>query len=90
MNALTNLRPSTAPDRASGSISLVREEPRLAEHIYRTVSVLRADERLADEALSPDAYLAVVDSIVIAHDAERHLNEFPRRIEPGSQKEPQS
>ena len=70
MNALTALRPSTAPDRASGNISLVREEHRLAESIYRTVSVLRGDERLADEALSPDAYLAVVDSAVTAHETE--------------------
>ena len=93
MNALT-LRPSAVPDRASGNISLVREEPRLAESVYRTVSALRADPRLADEALPPDAYLAAVDSVVAAHDAardaERHLDEFPQRIEPSRHKEPQS
>lgn len=89
MTALTP-RHSAVPDRASGDALPFREEPRLAESVYRVVTALRADPRLGAEALPPDVYLAVADSVVPAHATERRVDEFPRRIEPRGRKEPQS
>ena len=89
MTALTH-RPSAVPNRASGNISPVRKESHLVESVYRTVTALRADPRFADEALPPDAYLAVVDSIAPPRAAERHSDEFSRRIETRGLEEPQS
>lgn len=88
MNTIT-LRPTAAPARPSADIPSARDEPRLVESVYRTVTALRADPRFADEALPPDAYLAVVDSVATPHAAERRLDEFARRIEPRGQKDPQ-
>jgi len=84
------LHPAAAPTRPSADKPSAREEPRLAESVYRTVSALRADPRWADEALPPDAYLAAVDSVATPHAAERRLDEFSHRIEPSGPKDPQA
>ncbi len=88
MTALTP-RPSAVPDRASGDALPFREEPRLAESVYRVVTALRADPRLGAEALPPDVYLAVADSVVPGPTAERRVDGLSRRTEPRGRKEPQ-
>lgn len=51
------LRPSAPPP--------ARDQPPRAESVYRAVTALRADPRMADEALPPDLYLAAVDYATI-------------------------
>ena len=51
------LRPSAPPP--------ARDELPRAESVYRAVTALRADPRMAEEALPPDLYLAAVDYATI-------------------------
>lgn len=80
MTALT-VRDSAVPDRASGDKAPVREEPRLAESVYRIVTALRADPRFAAEPLTPAVRAAVDEAAAAALAAERLLGEFARRTE---------
>lgn len=74
MNAMTQ-RPPVTPGRLPAGLSPDPEEPRLAENVYRIVCALRADPRFADEALSPDAYLAALDNPTAAGATKPHTPE---------------